>query len=141
MMQHWLQFSWSALPELALARSGPVNISWRSRRPHLCRFRLDIKEAITRPAPTPMRMDATNIRADVLRNMKPTPRPISVVPPITHVLLSSFLLILICRLFPFDLNRIIRNRLFLSMPRPMRFSQPDEDSITGDIIQALYRAI
>ena len=48
---------------------------------------LEIKEAITRPTPIPMRIDATNIRADVLRNMKPTTRPISVVPPMTHVLL------------------------------------------------------
>ena len=55
----------------------------------------EIKGANTRPAPIPIRIDATNIRADVLRNMNPTPRPISVVPPIIHVLLSFFLFILI----------------------------------------------
>jgi len=51
----------------------------------------EIKGANTRPAPIPMRIDATNIRTDVLRNMNPTPRPISVVPPMTHALLSSFM--------------------------------------------------
>ena len=45
------------------------------------RFMAAIKGAITRPAPIPMRIDATNIKPDVLRNMKPTPTPISVVPP------------------------------------------------------------
>ena len=55
----------------------------------------EIKGANTRPAPIPITIDATNIRADVLRNMNPTPRPISVVPPMTHALLSSFLFILI----------------------------------------------
>ena len=58
-------------------------------------FSLESKEVITRPEPIPMRIDATKNRADVLRNMNPTPIPISVVPPMTHVLLSSFLFILI----------------------------------------------
>jgi hypothetical protein len=52
---------------------------------------LDTKGAITRPDPIPIKMDATNNRADVLRNIKPTPTPIIVVPPITHELLSLFL--------------------------------------------------
>ena len=52
---------------------------------------IEIKGAITRPTPIPMRIDATNINADVFRNMNPTPIPISGVPPMTHVLLSAFL--------------------------------------------------
>ena len=52
---------------------------------------LETKGAITRPEPIPIKMDATNNRADVLRNIKPTPTPIIVVPPITHELLSLFL--------------------------------------------------
>lgn len=43
------------------------------------------------PTPMPIKMAATNSRADVLRRMKPTPIPMSVVPPITHEPLSSFL--------------------------------------------------
>ena len=55
---------------------------------------LEIRAVITRPTPIPMRIDAINSRADVLRNMNPTPIPISVVPPMTHELLSSFLFVL-----------------------------------------------
>lgn len=50
--------------------------------------RLEISGAITRPAPIPMRTEATNSNAEVRRKMNPTPTPTSVVPPITHVLLS-----------------------------------------------------
>ena len=53
-------------------------------------YSLEIKEVITRPDPIPMRIDATKNRVDVLKNINPTPIPISVVPPMTHVLLSSF---------------------------------------------------
>ena len=53
---------------------------------------LEIKEVITTPSPIPMSIDATNNRADSLRKMNPTPIPISVVPPIAHVLLSLFYL-------------------------------------------------
>jgi len=52
---------------------------------------LETKGAITRPNPIPIKMDATNNRTDVLRNIKPTPTPITVVPPITHELLSFFI--------------------------------------------------
>ena len=62
----------------------------------------EIKEAITRPAPNPIRIDAINNRADVLRNMNPTPRPIRVVPEITHVLLSFFKFILVFLVFSFN---------------------------------------
>ena len=71
---------------------------------YFSRFLIEIKDAITRPTPIPMRIEATNIRADVLRNMNPTPSPISVVPPMTHVLLSSFLFIIIYPFFPFRYN-------------------------------------
>ena len=62
----------------------------------------EIKEAITRPAPNPMKIDATNNKADVLRNMNPTPRPIRVVPEITHVLLSFLIFILVFLVFSFN---------------------------------------
>ncbi len=52
---------------------------------------LEMKGAMTRPAPIPIRMDAINNRTDVCRNIKPTPTPITVVPPTTHELLSHFL--------------------------------------------------
>jgi len=48
----------------------------------------EMKAVITSPAPMPMKMDATNNNADVLRNINPTPTPISVVPPMAHELLS-----------------------------------------------------
>jgi len=76
---------------------------------------VDIKEAITRPAPIPMRIDATNRRGDVLRNINPTPIPISVVPPMTHELLSSFLFVFFIIVYssfyiPFAKNYQIRNK-------------------------------
>ena len=37
-------------------------------------------EAITRPDPIPIKMDATKNNTDVLRNISPTPTPIRVVP-------------------------------------------------------------
>ncbi len=52
---------------------------------------LETKGAITRPAPIPIKIDATNNRADVLSNIKPTPTPMIVVPPTTHELLSFFI--------------------------------------------------
>ena len=54
-------------------------------------FSLEIKEVITRPSPIPMSIDATKNRGDTLRKTNPTPIPISVVPPMAHVLLSIFL--------------------------------------------------
>lgn len=60
----------------------------------------EIKEAITRPEPIPMRRDAINSRAEFLRNMNPTPRPIRVVPEMIHVLLSFFEFILMFFTFP-----------------------------------------
>ncbi len=83
-------------------------IRWIYQKLYFCRFMVEIKEAITRPTPIPIRIDATNIRADVLRNMNPTPRPMSVVPPIIHELLSSFLFILIFSFFPFRYNWVKR---------------------------------
>jgi hypothetical protein len=48
----------------------------------------EIKAATTSPDPIPIKMDATKNNADVLRNINPTPTPISVVPPMAHELLS-----------------------------------------------------
>ncbi len=56
-----------------------------------CDQRLGMKGAIIRPNPIPIKTDATNNRGDVLRNIKPTPTPKIVAPPITHELLSFFL--------------------------------------------------
>jgi len=50
-----------------------------------------MKEAIKRPDPIPIKMDARKNMTDVLRNINPTPTPIRVVPPIAHELLSLFL--------------------------------------------------
>jgi len=50
-----------------------------------------MKEAITSPAPIPIKMDATKNNTDVLRNINPTPTPIRVVPPMAHELLSLLL--------------------------------------------------
>jgi hypothetical protein len=52
---------------------------------------LGMKAAIIRPNPIPIKTDATNNSGDVLRNIKPTPTPKIVEPPITHELLSPFL--------------------------------------------------
>jgi hypothetical protein len=49
---------------------------------------LDTKDVITRPDPIPIKMDATNNRTDVLRNIDQTPTPITVAPPIHHESLS-----------------------------------------------------
>ncbi len=57
-------------------------------------FSLETNEAITRPNPIPIKIDATKNKAEVLRNINPTPIPISVVPPMIHELLSIFLSIL-----------------------------------------------
>jgi len=47
---------------------------------------------MTSPAPIPTKIDATNNKAEVSRNMKPTPSPISVVPQLPKLLYSFFTL-------------------------------------------------
>jgi len=85
-----------------LFRFTIISLYFGYKRRHYDRFMAEIKEAITRPAPNPMRIDAINNRAEVLRNMNPTPRPIRVVPEITHVLLSFFIFILMFLAFSFN---------------------------------------
>ena len=58
-------------------------------------FEREIIGAITKPAPIPISIEATNNIGDVCIKIKPTPIPIKVVPPIAQELLSSFLVSMI----------------------------------------------
>ena len=58
---------------------------------YYCSFLLEIIEVITRPRPNPNNVDPTNAKGDCCKKKNPAPMPISVPPPIAHVLLSSFL--------------------------------------------------
>lgn len=51
---------------------------------------LKMMEDVAKPMPTPMSIDATNNSGDSSRKINPTPKPTSVVPPISNPLLSSF---------------------------------------------------
>jgi len=55
-----------------------------------------IKGAITKPSPNPIKIQAINRSAEVLRKMNPMPRPIIVDPAIAHELLSVLLVFIIC---------------------------------------------
>lgn len=58
-------------------------------------FNEEIIDVIIKPRPSPAIMQPTNINTDLGRKKNPTPKPKSNPPPIAHVLLSSFTLVLI----------------------------------------------
>jgi len=58
-------------------------------------FLFDIMDVINSPIPNPISIDPTNARGDLSKKKNPTPIPIITPPPIAHVLLSSFLFVIL----------------------------------------------
>jgi hypothetical protein len=86
-------------------------------------FPPEIIEVITRPSPNPARMQPTNAKGDTCRKKNPIPRPRSNLPPIAHVLLSSFF-----QISPFFYSALFIQLLFIKAYLENQFLQPVSNS-------------
>lgn len=62
-------------------------------------FLIEIQEVIINPNPTPIKIEAAIKMGDEWTKINPIPTPIMVEPPIAHMLLSSFLDVMIIYLY------------------------------------------